>query len=573
MSKSPKNSFSAFANLAQRILETRDANDKITMASEYFRDIESDEVLYLAAQFLVEGAFSEVSGKRASVGHRTLAKLASDFCEIDYEMVFRPCRVAVGSSSETIQKLMANLPEAQAKWTNGLLCLHDIAGIFEQLSITKKSEQKQQIILESWSDMTPLEMKYFLRILGGGSLGIGFEMQHVIAAIAEAFGNNSERIRYTQLITGSVGETAVLAKYSRLDDAKFKLFHPLSFMLASPLGSLALEKPVEYVAEEKFDGIRCQIHISSNCVKLYSRDLNEITSCFPEVLKFFKHKDLPPVVLDGEICVFKNNTILPMQLLQKRMGVKKPTAKLMGDFPVLFIAFDLLYIKDISLLNKPLTLRREKLEKLAQSYSIPLSSQMEISEPDDVETLFNRAVAHGNEGLVLKLKDSGYEYGRRGKCWLKVKKPNGSLDAVILYAHAKNGKRGSFFSDFTLGISVKNDERFEEEFIPIGKTNSGFTNEELTELNNRIKELTMERFGSTLLLKPEIMVELEFEGIQVNKRTKAKYNLHRPRFKTIRWDLTPLDADTLHDVERMYDEKLVQERESQGRNPSFVLWE
>ena len=141
---------------------------------------------------------------------------------------------------------------------------------------------------------------------------------------------------------------------------------------------------------------------------------------------------------------------------------------------------------------------------------------------------------------------------------------------MILYAHAGSGKRGGTYSDFTLGISVKDDDRYEEEFIPIGKAYGGYSNEELAEMNKRIKGLILERFGPTLLLKPEIMVELEFEDIQINKRTKAKYTLRLPRFKGIRWDLSPSDADTLKDVERMFEEKLAQAREGQGKNPSFI---
>ena len=118
---------------------------------------------------------------------------------------------------------------------------------------------------------------------------------------------------------------------------------------------------------------------------------------------------------------------------------------------------------------------------------------------------------------------------------------------------------------------MKEDERYEEEFIPIGKAYGGYSDAELKELNKRIKELTLERFGPTLLLKPEIVVELEFEDIQVNKRTKAKYTLRFPRFKAIRWDLSSSDADTLKDVERLYQEKLDQEILRQDKNPSFVF--
>lgn len=569
--KNQSNSFKSLCEVAQSIFETRGNNAKIKLAAEYFGDLADENDLRLAAQFLGEGAFSDVSGKRASVGHRTIAVLASEFCEIDYDLVFKPCRTVTGSSSETIQKLLENLPEARKKWKGLNLTLHEVAEVYEQLYITSKRDLKQQIIKEIWTKMTPLEVKYFIRIMGQGSLRIGFETRSVVSAIAKAFEKDAEQVRYAHMITGSLGETAVLAKNNQLSEATFELFHPLSFMLASPIESRAVEEFDLYIAEEKFDGMRCQTHISNNKIELYSRDLNEITNSFPEIIEFFSGKNLPDVVLDGEICVFKNDTILPFQLLQKRMGVKKPSDKLLTQYPVIFVSYDVLYYRDQPCFSNTLLERRVLLEQIAETHQIPLSSQMDITSREDVERLFERALAHGNEGLMLKRKDSKYEYGQRRKSWLKVKKPSGSLDVVILYAHAGSGKRGGTYSDFTLGISVKDDERYEEEFIPIGKAYGGYSNDELAELNKRIKTITLERFGPTLLLKPELMVELEFEDIQVNNRTKAKYTLRLPRFKAIRWDLSPNDADTLKDVEQLYQQKLEKERESQGGNPSFII--
>ncbi|MBO6523800.1 MAG: ATP-dependent DNA ligase [Balneolaceae bacterium] len=565
------NTFHTLAQLAQKISSTRGNNAKIKLCVEYLSGLESDRDVELATQYLSEGAFSSVSGKKASVGYRTIATLAAEFCEIDYELVFKPSRTATGSSSETIQRLLENIPEARAKWKAEHLTLEEINDIFESLYITSKRDLKQQLLLNAWKKMTPLEVKYFIRILGQGSLRIGFETKGVESAIAKTFEKNLETVRYARMITGSVGKTAVLAKHNCLNEATFKMFSPISFMLASPIESRAVSDLSEYIAEEKFDGMRCQAHISGGKVELFSRDLNHITPSFPDIIEFFSSRDLPDTVLDGEICVFKDDTILPFQLLQKRMGVKKPSEKLLSDYPVLFITYDLLFLDGVPLFDDSLIVRRKKLEELANTYSIPITSQMELESKDDMEDLFKRALAHGNEGLMLKRKDSNYEYGQRKKSWLKVKKPSGSLDTVMLYAHAGSGKRGGTYSDFTLGISVKEDERYEEEFIPIGKAYGGYSDKELKKMNALIKEITLERFGPTLLLKPQLVIELEFEDIQINKRTKAKFTLRFPRFKTIRWDLSLNDVDTLKDVERMYKEKLSEERERQGKNPSFVF--
>jgi len=371
------------------------------------------------------------------------------------------------------------------------------------------------------------------------------------------------------MITGSIGKTAILAKHNQLEEARFKLYHPLSFMLASPIESRAVDNIEEYIAEEKFDGMRAQVHVHGDEIKIYSRDLNDITRSFPDVISFFRERQLPPTVFDGEICVYKDDTILPFQLLQKRMGIKKPGKKVLEKYPVLFIAYDLLFTNGKPIFDLKLPERRTLLEELAEEYHLPTSVQFEISSDDDIERLFKRALEHGNEGLMLKHKESHYEYGQRRKSWLKVKKPGGSFDTVIMYAHAGSGKRGGTYSDFTLGISVKDDERYEEEFIPIGKAYGGYTDDELRKINRKVKELTVERYGPTLGLIPELVVEIEFDDIQVNKRTKAGYTLRLPRFKAIRWDLGPSDTNTLTDVEYFYQQKIENEPLSQKENPSF----
>lgn len=566
-----KHTFLQLSKVAQAISETRGSNAKIRICASYFRTFDDDNNLELAAQFLGEGAFSDISGKRASVGSRTYSTLAAEICEVDYEQVFKPSKTAVGSASETIEKLFTNIPEAQKKWSAAKLSLRDVKLIYNRLYEVSSRIDKQEILTEAWAQLTPLEVKYFLRIMGGGSLRIGFETKSIISAIAKAFEQKVKDVRYVHMITGSIGRTAVLAKQDRLDEASFKLFHPLSFMLASPMESRAVDDYSEYVAEEKFDGMRCQIHVSGNKVKIFSRDLNDITRSFPEIVAAFSQKDLPELVLDGEICVFKDQTIMPFQHLQKRIGLKKPSKKIIEQHPTTLIAYDVLYFDGEPVFENTLTERRNLLSKVSETHEVPVTTQFEIKIRDHIDELFERALAHGNEGLMLKKKDSVYEYGQRRKSWLKVKKPGGSIDTIMMYAHAGSGKRGGTYSDFTLGVSVRDDERYEEEFIPIGKAYGGYTDEELKKLNAKIKDITVEKYGPTLGLLPEIVIELEFDDIQVNKRTKANYTLRFPRFKAIRWDLSPDDVDTLKEVERLYEEKVNKERLSQEVQPSFKM--
>lgn len=569
MPKTEAHTFEKLARTAQAIRETRGNNAKIALAADYFRLLLVDEDLDRAARFLGEGAFSNVSGKRTSVGSRTYSTGAAAFCEVDYDAVFKPCKTATGSASETIEKLMQNMDTARERRNPADLSLEAVEALYEELYQSSSRAAKQKILSRAWEQMTPVEIKYFLCIMSQGSLRIGFETQSVTSALAKAFDQPVDEVRYVHMITGSIGRTAVLCKNDELDEAAFRLFHPLSFMLASPIESRAVNDLSPYVAEEKFDGMRCQVHVNGDKVRLFSRDLNDITRSFPEVCEFFQRRELPELVLDGELCVYREQTIQPFQLLQKRMGVKQPGPKMIERYPVLFIAYDLLYHDGHPAFGEPLRKRRSLLEQLADGYQFPITSQFDVKSHEEVDRLFDRALEHGNEGLMLKDAGSTYEYGQRRKSWLKVKKPGDTLDTVIMYAHAGSGRRGGTYSDFTLGISVKDDERYEEEFIPIGKAYGGYTDDELKKLNTRIKELTVDRYGPTLALMPGIIVEIEFDDIQENKRTKANYTLRLPRFKAIRWDLEARDVDTLEDVERLFEQKLQRDRLKQAENPSF----
>ena len=567
---------SAFQTLCQKIQfirETRGSNDKIRICAEFFSTIKLDVDLVLAAQFIAEGAFSNLSGHRASVGSRTTGLAASAFCEIDYDQVYKPCRTVTGSNSETIARLMEHIPAASKKREPGRLSLQDVESQFHQLRSASGRAAKEAQLHKMWEKMLPLEIKYSIRMLGQGSLRIGFETRSVVASIAEAFGSDRESVRYVHMITGSIGRTAVLARRGRLDEARFRLFHPLSFMLASPIESRSVGDLEEYVAEEKFDGMRGQVHVSGKRVEIFSRDLNNVTSAFPEIVTFFSEREMPDIVLDGEICVFKNERILPFQVLQKRMGRKKPGKKVLEEYPVIFISYDLLYIDEESIFNESLTVRRKKLEKTCAVHRLPFSKQFTVRSYDELDEGFERALLNGNEGLMLKKRESAYEYGQRRNSWLKLKKPGGSIDTVMMYAHAGSGRRGGMYSDFTLGISVKNDDRYEEEFVPIGKAYGGYTDDELKRMNKKIKELTVERYGPTIGLLPELIVEIEFDDIQINTRTKAGYTLRLPRFKAIRWDLGPNDVNSLRDVEKLFFDKMNKKRSPQKGDSSFNFYE
>lgn len=563
--------FQQWAEAARQIAEEHRPDAKIRHCATYLQSLNTDRGLRLASRYFAEGAFPARSEQRIAIGSRTYSTCAAEFCEIDYERVFKPCKDALSNASEAIEKLMNNIKAARDKRTPAGLTLSDVQQGYEKLSRLTGRSEKQEFLTSIWKKMSPVEIKYFIRIMRG-TPGIGLASGQVISAIAKAFGKNADRVQYAHMMTGSMERTALLCRHNQLEDARFSLFHPLSLMTASPFEDHQVHNFDNYVAEENFDGLRAQIHISDNRVKLFSSDGRDITGSYPDIIQFFSSRNLPDVALDGVICIYRNKEILPFKLLENRIKSKKPSSKLREKYPVVYISFDILYHKSDLISEHILTQRRQVLKELSEEFHFPLANQFEVSSQDRVNDLYKRSLDRGNRGIVLKNKDSAYQFGRSGRSWLKIENPGGSLATVIMYAHTESGINGIDYSDFTLGVRVEDDERYNEEFIPIGKAPyKNFNEKEIGKIKEHIKELTVERYGPTLGLLPEIVVELDFDDIRINKRTKANYVLQRPRIKTIHWNSSPRQAATLKDIERMYHQKIEKDRLMQGRNPSFLF--
>ena len=579
--------FARLCDVLFDIMRTRSTCGKVTLFASYLKSLKNDDDVFLAVQFTAEGAFSTISGRRAKIGHRTIALTASNFCGVDYEKVFKPCKTATGNASETIEKLMLNLPEAARKRSPTWMTLITVSNEFEKIEAANGRIEKQLLLSKIWERMTAREIRFMIHILSQSSIQIGFELQSILMAIADAYDSDPLVVQRVHMLTGSIGEAAILARQNKLESASFQMFQPVAFMLAAPLEKRALTNPHMYVAEDRLDGLRTQVHLGPDKVQLFSRDLKNVTATFPDVAARFieslrrvnndaylvenkqTNKKISvaigpienlwshtqEVVLDGVICALTDGRIQPFQKLQKRMGVKNPPKKLLEELPVIFIAYDLLFLNGDPILDQPVLQRRLRLDEFCQLTGTPCIKQYRIEKNEDIHRLFQQALKNGNEGLILKHRNSVYEYGQRNKSWLKVKQSGETMYTVIMYAHEGGVRRGGFCSDFTLGIRVDDDNRYKESFIPIGKASIGCNNKGFKKLNERIRELAVERFGRTISLKPGIVAEVEFDSIQINRRTKAGYTLQLPRFKAICWDLSSSDTDSLLDVEKYFKEK------------------
>jgi ATP-dependent DNA ligase len=436
------------------------------------------------------------------------------------------------------------------------ITLSELGETFERLAATSGAIEKKKVLVELFRKVDAQGARYAVKILQR-ELRIGLVEGLVESAIAKAFGRTLDAVRRANMFTGDIGATALLATSDALDSAKMTLFHPFAFMLAQPE-----EDPAEIVAmlgagslaDDKYDGIRAQIHSDGAEVRIYSRTMDNVTHRFPEIEAAARSLGRG-VILDGEIVAFSDR-VLPFAVIQTRLGRRKVSETLLQDAPVAYFAFDLLYLDGEALFELPLRERLERLRMIVRNDVIKLSDQTPINDAQHVDQLFDAARARANEGLVVKDPESIYTPGRRGKSWLKYKKALATLDCVVTAAEYGHGKRRAVLSDYTFAVLRDN------ELVNIGKAYSGLTDVEIDRLTKHFQATTTARYGPVHAVEPTIVLEIAFDRIQESKRHKSGYALRFPRIARIRDDKTIEQISTIDEVRRIYEGQLKREGQS-----------
>ncbi|MBC8108406.1 MAG: ATP-dependent DNA ligase [Anaerolineae bacterium] len=455
---------------------------------------------------------------------------------------------------------------------------------FDDLASTGNIAQKKDLVRDLFARCVhPREAAYVAKIIFS-DLRTGVREGVLHDAIAEAFGRSREAVARAQFMSGDLSEVALLAKRDQLDSAQFKLFHPIQFMLATPKETAA--DAVEtmdghvYFAEDKLDGIRAQIHKRgegvATSIAIYTRTMDRTEDSFPDVVAAIRK--LPgDFLLDGEIVPYRNGRVLPFAHIQKRLGRKVLTPKILRDNPAVFIAFDVLYLNGELLMSEPLRVRRERLKTLSPTLSqstgregkalspspstleegrgegLITTALTEVTAADQIDTCFNCSRDSGNEGLVLKDANSIYSPGRRGQAWLKLKTHLPTLDCVVTAAEYGHGKRRNTLSDYTFAVWDREPSEPDAQLVNIGKAYSGVTDAEIAQLTTIFKELARETLhGRVFIVEPKIVLEIACDQIQPSERHASGYALRFPRIKRIRWDKSPMDADRLSRVVEIY---------------------
>ncbi len=550
-----------WSDLAERVSATTRTSEKTALLAEYFRGLAPDE-LPVAAVFLTGRPFPEADQRTTGIGWSSmLAAVGAVSGATREDLGAAYDRYSdVGLAVEDVLTLRHHAPPPEGSPT-----LPEVAATFAAIESASGPAAKARLLAELLTRADPQTTKAIVKVLGG-ELRIGLREGLVEAAIAKAFDRPIEDVKWAGMLTGDMGRLAELARDDQLGDAELALFHPLKFMLASPAedaDEIIARLGPEVWVEDKYDGIRAQLHKLGADVRLYSRDLHDVSNQFPEIVE--AARPLPWTgVVDGEILAFKDGLVLPFISLQARLGRKAPSDAIKTDIPVIYVAFDLLALGpgddpdgDATvepLLREPLRTRRERLDAI----DLPLvddggrfiRSHLAVArDADALEGAFADARGRRNEGLMVKDPTSGYSPGRRGLGWLKMKKALATIDCVVVGVEVGHGKRHGVLSDYTFAIRDEESGKL----VNIGKAYSGLTDAEIAEMTAWFEAHTIARFGRYRQVEPTVVVEIAFDVIVRSRRHGSGFSLRFPRIHALRPDKRVDEIDTVATVTELYE--------------------
>lgn len=527
----------AFADLLDRLIYTRSRNAKLKLIGDYLLATpDPDRGWAMAA---LTGDLDLPAVKPAMI--RALIEERVD------PVLYRMSRDYVGDSAETVALLW---PAPKAPPIDGAPLT--VTGVVDRLRSLSRSDAPAA--LAGMLDRLDADERFALLKIATGALRIGVSARLAKTALAQAFELDVEAVEevwhgiappYDTLFAWAIGNG------TQPTAADVPVFRP--FMLAHPLEDLRVSLD-DYAAEWKWDGIRVQlVHVAGE-TRLYSRAGDDITGSFPEVARDFR----TPGVLDGELMIkgsFQGGALeegggaASFNALQQRLGRKIVSAKMLADYPAFVRLYDILFEGAEDLRDLAWQERRPRLDAFARQLDperFDISQVIDAADFTALEGIRAGARDASIEGVMLKRRDSPYVTGRRVGLWYKWKREPLTADCVMMYAQRGNGRRSSFYSDYTFGCWTE-----EGELLPVGKAYSGITDEELKMLDSFVRNHTLDRFGPVREVEKTLVLEVAFDSIHASKRHKSGVAMRFPRIARIRTDKPAAEADTIAGLKRL----------------------
>ena len=520
----------AFAALLDSLIYTRGRNAKLKLIVDYLHATpDPDRGWAMAA---LTGDLDLPAVKPALI--RALIESRVD------PVLFRMSRDYVGDTAETVALLWPApvVPPDPAP-------LH-LSVAVERLRAISRSDAPAA--LAAMLDRLDAEERFALIKMATGSLRIGVSARLAKTALAQAFGLDVDQVE--ELWHGLAPPYDPLFAWvrghgPRPTPADTPVFRP--FMLAHPLEDERVDLS-DYAAEWKWDCIRVQlVHVAGE-TRLYSRTGDDVTGSFPEVASAFRS----PGVLDGELLVkgeFQGGEAASFNALQQRLGRKTVSKQMLADYPAFVRLYDILFDGGEDLRELSWTDRRARLEAFVPALDperFDLSQVIEAADFTELEAIRAGARDAAIEGVMLKRRDSPYVQGRRAGLWYKWKRDPLTADCVMMYAQRGNGRRSSWYSDYTFGCWTE-----EGELLPVGKAYQGVTDEEIAQLDRFVRNHTVQRFGPVREVEKTLVLEIAFDSIHASARHKSGLAMRFPRIARIRTDKPAAEADRIATLKRL----------------------
>jgi len=515
--------FSELAGLCRALEATTKRKEKTRLLAEFLRGLAPDEVAP-AVLMVVGSVFPEFDPRILEVGWRTMQGVL----EGDRQTTLFAEPLTIRGVHETFAKIAEASGPGSRRVKTGLL---------------------QGLVSRADKD----EAEVLVRIVFG-EMRIGVNEGVMLEGIAEAAVVEAGLVRRALMFTGDLGEvarTALEDGEAGLKGVRMRMFVPLKPMLATmsyDIGEVIDAHGGETAFEFKFDGARIQIHRQGDQIRIFSRRLSDVTESLPDIMELVrKQVKSEGVILEGEVvAIGEGEKPLPFQDLMRRFRRVHDVEGMVAKIPLKLHLFDVLYLDGRLLVDEPYEERWRQLESVCPKEL--LAERMITGDVDEVETFLKWAMEAGHEGLMAKRLDSVYAPGKRGKRWFKIK-PTESLDLVVAAADWGYGRRTGWLSNYHLAA------REGGEYLVIGKTFKGLTDDEFRWMTDRLQGLKVRETRGTVHVRPELVVEVAFNEIQRSPSYRSGFALRFARVTRIREDKGPEDADSLERVRELYEEQ------------------
>ncbi|MDD3573873.1 ATP-dependent DNA ligase [Methanospirillum sp.] len=536
--------FLEFAELCSSLEKISGRLETISILADTIASLSKDELPDFC-RLILGKPFPEWSGKKLGIGPNLLYEAVAYVTGRKREDVIDSLS-RVGDAGAAVEELLSQ--KSQTSFFTVELALADIMSALIEISEMeggRSQREKVRVIQRLLSSASPLEGHYITAILLE-DFRIGVGEGNLRDAIAQAFSVDSKLVEYANQIRNDMGEVSVLALKGEeaLRSVRLVPFHPVRMMLARQ-GTISgvLEEGILVAVEYKYDGARFQFHKQNGTCKMYSRRLEEVTKAMPDVVALLDAALPDDIIVDGEVIAVHDGRPMPFQTVLRRFRRKHNIAEAADAITMIPNLFDILYCRQEMLLSRPFRERREILTQVASQFVTP---QLVSGEEEEIENYYHAALDAGHEGVMLKLRESHYTPGVRGKNWVKIKPETDTLDLVVTGAEWGEGKRARIFGSFLL--SVKSNDRL----VPVSRVATGFSDEQLNWLFQTLQDDIIRKDGKMVYFEPRLVFEIGYSEIQKSPNYEGGYALRFPRFVEVREDKDLKEANTAEDIEERY---------------------